>query len=84
MADFEKNTVSHPLQAFSFDKSAVETEAANIVAVSKENNALSYGMLADVDGAVAQYRAALKDAGYEKVQAEYDRQIKEFMAAYSK
>ena len=84
MADFEKNTVSHPLQAFTFNKSAVETEVANITAVSKEYGAIRFGLMEDVEGTVAAYRAALKDAGYEKVQAEYDRQIKEFMAAYSK
>ena len=84
MADFEKNTVSHPLQAFTFNKSAVETEVANITAVSKEYGAIRFGLMEDVEGTVAAYRAALKDAGYDKVKAEYDRQIKEFMAAYSK
>lgn len=83
-ADFEKNTVSHPLQAFTFNKSAVETEVANITAVSKEYSAIRFGLMEDVEGTVAAYRAALKDAGYDKVKAEYDRQIKEFMAAYSK
>ena len=81
---FEKNTVYHPLQAFVFDKSEVETEVTNMSAVSKEYKALSYGMIADVESAVAEYRAALKSAGYDKVKAEYDRQVKEFMATYNK
>ena len=81
---FEKNTVYHPLQAFVFDKSEVETEVTNMGAVSKEYKALTYGMIADVDAGVAEYRAALKSAGYDKVKAEYDRQVKEFMATYNK
>ena len=81
--DFEKNTVSHPLMAFTFDKTDVETEVANMSAVEKEYTALDYGMIADVDAAVAEYRAALKAAGYDKVKAEYDRQVKEFMATYN-
>ena len=83
-ADFEKNTISHPLQAFTFDKTAVETEVANMTAVEKEYNAIRYGLLEDVDTAVAEYRAALESAGYDKVKAEYDRQVKEFMATYNK
>lgn len=82
--DLEKNTVSHPLQAFTFDKSAVETETANVSAVQKEYQSLSYGMNADVEATVEEYRKALKDAGYEAIKAEYDRQIKEFMATYNK
>ena len=81
--DFKKNTVSHPLQAFTFDKSAVETEMANLSAVNKEYSAIKYGMIEDVDTAVAEYRQALKAAGYDKVKAEYDRQVKEFMATYN-
>ena len=84
IADFEKNTVEHPLQAFSFDPTEVETEVANISAVDKEYKSIDFGMIADVESAVAQYRQALKDAGYDKVKAEYDRQIKEFMATYNK
>ena len=41
-------------------------------------------MNADVEATVSEYRQKLKDAGLDKVQAEYDRQIKEFMASYSK
>ena len=81
--DFKKNTVSHPLQAFTFDMTAVETEMANLTAVDKEYLAIDYGMYADVNAAVAEYRQALKDAGYDKVKAEYDRQVKEFMATYN-
>ena len=81
--DFKKNNVSHPLQAFMFDKTAVETEISNITAAIKEHRAHKYGMIADVDAAVAEYRAALKAAGYDKVKAEYDRQVKEFMATYN-
>ena len=40
-------------------------------------------MIEDVEAAVAEYRQKLKDAGYDKVKAEYDRQVKEFMATYN-
>lgn len=52
--------------------------------VIKNNNALNYGMVEDVEGAVEKFRSDLKEAGYEKVKAEYDRQIKEFMSTYKK
>lgn len=81
---FEKNTVEHPLQAFTFDNSEVQNEVAQMTAVSKEYAALEYGLFEDVEKTVEAYRAALKAAGYEKVQAEYDRQIKEFMQNYNK
>lgn len=81
---FEKNTVEHPLQAFTFDNSEVQNEVAQMTAVSKEYDALQYGLFEDVEKTVEAYRAALKAAGYEKVQAEYDRQIKEFMQNYNK
>ena len=83
LADFEKSVVTNPLQAFAFDRSGVETEMANMIAVNKEYKALEYGMIADVDAAVTEYRQKLKDAGYDKVKAEYDRQVKEFMATYN-
>ena len=83
-ADYEKYTFQNPMQALNLDRTAVETEVANISAVDKEYKSIDYGMIADVDTAVAQYRQALKDAGYDKVKAEYDRQIKEFMATYNK
>lgn len=81
---FEKNTVEHPLQAFTFDNSEVQNEVAQMTAVDKEYAALEYGLFEDVEKTVEAYRAALKAAGYEKVQAEYDRQIKEFMQNYNK
>ena len=81
--DFKKNTVSHPLTAFTFDKTDVETEVANMSAVEKEYKALDYGMIEDVEAAVTEYRQKLKAAGYDKVKAEYDRQVKEFMATYN-
>ena len=41
-------------------------------------------MVEDVEGAVEKFRADLKDAGYDTVKAEYDRQIAEFMSTYKK
>ena len=83
-ADYEKNTFQNPMQAFNFDRTAVETEVANISAIETEYKSIVYGMNADVEATVSEYRQKLKDAGLDKVQAEYDRQIKEFMATYNK
>ena len=83
-ADYEKNTFQNPMQAFNFDRTAVETEVANVSAIETEYKSIVYGMNADVEATVSEYRQKLKDAGLDKVQAEYDRQIKEFMASYSK
>lgn len=83
-ADMEAHVVENPLQAFVFDSSNVTTELANISAVVSANNALNYGMVEDVEGAVEKFRADLKDAGYDTVKAEYDRQIAEFMSTYKK
>lgn len=84
MADYKAHTVVNPMQAFNFDKSAVENEVANMAAVDKNYSAIMFGMIEDVEGAIEQWRQDLKDAGYEKVKAEYERQIKEFMASYNK
>ena len=82
-ADYEKNTFQNPMQAFNFDRTAVETEVSNISAVGTEYKSIVFGMNADVEATVNEYRQKLKDAGLDKVQAEYDRQIKEFMATYN-
>ena len=83
--DLTKNSIENPLSAFNFDTAAVETEIANLAEVAKSYKDLfSYGMFEDVEGTMKEYQAALKDAGYEKVKAEYNRQAKEFMATYNK
>ena len=48
------------------------------------NNALNFGMVEDVEGAVEKFRSDLTAAGYEAVKAEYDRQVAEFMSTYKK
>ena len=82
--DYKKNTYENPLQAFNFDKTNVETEVANISALGTEYKSIVYGMNADVEATVNEYRQKMKDAGFDKVQAEYDRQVKEYLASYSK
>ena len=83
-SDIKAHVIENPLQAFTFDSANVVTEVANMAGVIKNNNALNYGMVEDVEGAVEKFRSDLKEAGYEKVKAEYDRQIKEFMSTYKK
>lgn len=83
-SDMESHVVENPLQAFVFDSSSVTTELANISAVVSANNALNYGMVEDVEGAVEKFRSDLVAAGYETVKAEYDRQIADFLSTYKK
>ena len=83
--DLTKNSIENPLVAFNFDSANVETEIANMADVEKSYQDLfRLGMFEDVEGTMKQYRADLKDAGYDKVKAEDDRQVKEFLADYNK
>lgn len=79
LADFNAHCVETPLQAFGFDQTNVKTELANINAVVKENTALQYGMVEDVESAIAQYRADLNTAGMEKFLDECNRQVADFV-----
>ena len=45
----------------------------------KENTALQYGMVEDVESAIAQYRADLNTAGMEKFLDECNRQVADFV-----
>ena len=72
--------VEVPLQAFTLDRTNVKTEIANISAVMKENSALQYGMMEDVEAAVEQYRQELNTAGMQTVLDECNRQVADFIA----
>ena len=71
--------VEVPLQAFTLDRTNVKTEIANISAVMKENSALQYGMMEDVEAAVEQYRQELNTAGMQTVLDECNRQVADFI-----
>ena len=75
----------YPLEKFAFDNTRVAAEVAAIGDVCASHLGLiSYGKAGDPDKAVAAFRAALKAAGYEKMQAEIQSQLDAFKAANSK
>ncbi len=76
---FSEHTVESKIQAFSVDRTNIQTEIANVSAVMAEYNALNYGMVDDVDGEVAKMKEALEAAGLQKVLDEVQRQLYEFM-----
>jgi putative aldouronate transport system substrate-binding protein len=66
----------YPYGQFIFDKSAVEPELAAISQVSSSMGpALSFGKVDDPAKAVQQFRDKLKQAGYDKVMAELQKQL---------
>ncbi len=73
------------ISGISFDIEPVKVE---IAAVTEVNNTygkvLELGLTADPAATLAEYRDALKKAGIEKMQAEFQRQIDEFLAAKNK
>jgi len=74
--------VSPPVAGFSFDPEPVKTEIAKRQAVMDEYGVpLRYGMVEDVDTAVAEYIQKLKDAGTDVILAEMQRQMDEFRKA---
>jgi len=84
-AEAEKQTEkalknSSKVMGYSFDSSSVTTELTAISNVTAQYlPVLEYGM-ADVDETLAAFNQALKDAGIEKVIAENQRQLDEWLA----
>jgi putative aldouronate transport system substrate-binding protein len=80
-AELNANARPSPLLGFTFDRSAVETEIASISAVSTEYaDPLNQGLIETEEG-LAALNQALIDAGIERVQAEMQRQVDEWLAA---
>ncbi len=65
------------LDGFTFDKSAVETEVANVSAVVEEYKYSEDGAVAPEEY-MDEFVKKLKDAGQDKIIAEYQRQLDEF------
>jgi len=82
-ADLAMSTnVFSKLAGFSFDTEPVSTEIANRQAVMDQyGKILQYGLRSDVDEAIQEYIARANDAGTEKIVAELQRQIDEFLAS---
>ncbi len=64
---FKANAIETPFSIFTFDKTGLETEVANVTAVFSEYTALEYGMVEDVEEAVEDFRKALDAAGMPKL-----------------
>ncbi|CAK4845638.1 unnamed protein product [Aphanomyces euteiches] len=78
-ADYDKIKKPYPYGKFVFDKTAVNNELTAITQViSNMGPAIVYGKVADPAKAIEDFRAKLKSAGYDKIQAEVQKQLDEF------
>ena len=74
----ENADIISPALGFSADVTAVQSEIASITnVVSEYSNSLAYGLV-DVDETLPKFRAALKEAGIDKVVTEINRQYQEW------
>lgn len=74
-------TSFHPLDAFSFTEENVKNEVAVITTlVTQYLDPISVGIVADVDKAVDELIAKMKEAGIDKVVQEAQRQVDEYLA----
>ena len=72
-------TIQNPVNAFTFDKTGLETEMAQIADVYTEYYwPLYYGMYEDVDGAVTQFRKAMEGVGLNTVLDALNSQLDAF------
>lgn len=81
MMAFEESAEISRTLGYTFDSAAVagEVEAVNAV-IAAYAPALEYGLVEDVDGALADFNAALERAGIEKILAENQRQLSAWLA----
>ncbi|KAI7251769.1 hypothetical protein KC345_g11540 [Hortaea werneckii] len=78
---WEGEVYHYPLETFVFDNSNVKTEVANVGNVMLQYGIpLEYGTVKDVDAGLAKLQAQVKAAGIDKIIAEVQRQIDEFLA----
>ncbi|ULO10429.1 ABC transporter substrate-binding protein [Paenibacillus sp. 19GGS1-52] len=78
---WEGEVYHYPLETFVFDNSKVKTEIANVSNVMLQYGIpLEYGTVNDVDSGLAKLQKQTKAAGIDKIIAEVQRQIDEFLA----
>ena len=78
-ASYDKIKKVYPYGRFVFNKQAVESEMAALSEVSsKYLPSLSLGKVDDPEKAVADFRAKLKAAGFDKVMAEVQKQMDDY------
>ncbi len=78
-----ETSTKSPLISFRFDNSAVALEMQQVESINPEFvNPMNIGVLgADWESTFTEYKEKLETAGVEKVRAEIERQINEYMAA---
>lgn len=78
---WEGEVYHYPLETFVFDNSNVKSEVANVGNVMLQYGIpLEYGTVSDVDKGLAKLQKQVKAAGIDKIIAEVQRQIDEFLA----
>ncbi|WP_039839090.1 ABC transporter substrate-binding protein, partial [Paenibacillus sonchi] len=78
---WEGEVFHYPLETFVFDNSKVKTEVANVGNVMLQYGIpLEYGTVKDVDKGLSNLQKQIKAAGIDKIIAEVQRQIDEFLA----
>ncbi|WP_337100580.1 ABC transporter substrate-binding protein [Paenibacillus sp. YIM B09110] len=78
---WEANVYHYALETFVFDNSKVKTEIANVGNVMlRYAIPLEYGVIKDIDKALADLNKQLDAAGVDKIQAELQAQIDAFLA----
>ena len=78
------NGVQSPIAGFSFDPTPVKTETANVAAVEKEYTSILFRAHlkeGELDSKFEEFDKKLKEAGIEKIQAEMQRQLDEWVKA---
>lgn len=79
--DWEPKVYHYPLETFVFNNASVKTEVANVSNVMlRYAIPLEYGAIKDVDKGLADLNKQMKAAGIDKIQAEMQRQIDDFLA----
>jgi putative aldouronate transport system substrate-binding protein len=82
---YNQVAVDCALTGFSFDNTSVKAETAALTEVNNQYfPILALGLSKDPTALLAEFRTKCKDAGYEKVQAEFQKQVDAFIAAKKK
>jgi maltose-binding protein MalE len=84
-ADFSSYAVEYPVTKFVFDPAAVQPQIAAVADVCASYiPKLSLGKVKDPKAEVEAFRKALKDAGYDQIRDEIQKQLSAFKAAEGK
>ena len=75
-----KSKTDHIYESFTFDSSKVTTQVAGVEAnIATYYNPLINGLVDDVDATIDAFRESLKQAGFEQILEELNRQAEEFV-----